>query len=98
MQPVPGRLYTLPFLDEYPVFPAATIRKEPSYSVDDWFKFIILNTDYLYHTTVWTITDPSGQSNEYQQAEGCVRLTQEGEYKIVAKTPYESITTYIVVQ
>lgn len=98
MQPVSGRLYTLPFLDEYPVFPAANILKESSYSVGDWFKFILINTDYIYDTTVWTITDPSGKSSEYQQAEGCVRLTQEGEYKIVAKTPYESITAYIVVQ
>lgn len=98
MQPVPGRLYTLPFLGEYPVLPAATIQKDPSYSVGDWFKFIIINTDYLFDTAVWTVTDPSGKSTDYQQAEGSIRLLEEGEYKIVAKTSKEKITTYIVVQ
>ena len=70
---------------EVPMTPTAFIRKADSYKKGDYFDFQLMNNNFPYAGTIWTITDPAGTVKVYPQSEGAVKLTQSGKYKIVAE-------------
>ena len=90
---------------ELPVIPAAFIKTKADYDQYDYFEFELLNNDYLYAGTVWTITEPDGTINiGLAQSSREFQLTQVGTYKIEAAVAptvgdpvVETITTYITV-
>ena len=92
-------------LNELPLVPAAFIKKKnTSYKQNDWFVFELINNDYLYAGTVWTITDPDGTQVVKQQSDKEFQFTKTGQYKIEAATAstagsavIEKIVTYITV-
>jgi len=72
-------------LNALPVMPVAFIKTEDSYDVNDWFTFELMNNDYVYAGTKWTITAPDGTVTEnIAQSQRWFQLTQSGEYKIQA--------------
>ena len=75
---------------ELPLMPAAFIYREASYSVGDYFDFLLRNNNFAYAGTIWTITYPSGKVVYYPQGEGMIRLTEAGTYKVVAEIRTES--------
>ncbi len=83
-------------LTEAPVFPAAFIRAEASYHVNDYFYFRLTNHDYTYANAVWTITDPSGETTVCNQADDRFPLTKAGKYKIKV-TPVKDGETIVAV-
>lgn len=89
--------FTGAFLDEMPVFPAAMIRLEPSYSVNDIFYFHLINNDYTYPDAVWHITAPSGQTTDYPQSYQAIRLSEKGKYTVKVTTEKETIVAKITV-
>ena len=90
---------------ELPVIPAAFIKTKADYDQYDYFEFELLNNDYVYAGTVWTITEPDGTINiGLAQSSREFQLTQVGTYKIEAAVApavgdpvVETITTYITV-
>ena len=81
---LPGPIATA--ISAWPLTPAAFIKTESSYSLNDWFVFELMNNDYIYPKTTWTITDPDGQTTTYQQSDKEFQLTKTGKYKIQAAT------------
>lgn len=85
-------------LTSLPIFPAAFIKTEASYSVGDYFVFQLTNHSYQYDTATWTVTEPGGTSSDYTMEDYHVKLTSVGEYKITVSTPgQEKITAFITV-
>ena len=90
---------------ELPVIPAAFIKTKADYDQYDYFEFELLNNDYVYAGTVWTITEPDGTINMgLAQSSREFQLIQVGTYKIEAAVApavgdpvVETITTYITV-
>lgn len=89
--------WTGSFIDELPVFPAAMIKTEDYYAVGDYFYFELINNDYTYSKAVWNVTSPSGMSNQYQQSDKVVKLTEKGTYTIKVYTGVENIVSTIIV-
>lgn len=90
---------------EWPLVPTAFIKTKASYSQNEWFPFELMNNDYRYAGTVWTITDPQGITQVKNQSDYEVQLTKTGTYKIEAATAktdggsvIETIVTYINVE
>ena len=81
---LPGPIATA--ISAWPLTPAAFIKTESSYSLNDWFVFELMNNNYIYPKTTWTITDPDGQTTTYQQSDKEFQLTKTGKYKIQAAT------------
>ena len=99
---LPGPVGTA--IAEWPLMPATFIKTEATYSQNDYFSFELMNNDYLYAGTVWTITDPDGTSVVKQQSDKEFQLTMSGTYKIQAAVAEkvgdplkETIVTYITV-
>ena len=93
------------YVSELPVYPAAFIKTKNSYAVGDIFEFALMNSDYHYAGTVWTITKPNGSSVNLVQNIGAFRLDAPGTYKIeaavaleVGYSVIETLVTYINVQ
>ena len=90
---------------ELPVMPAAFIKTDAEYNVNDYFQFELMNNDYVYAGTVWKITAPDGTiTSNLAQSTREFKLTQTGTYKIEAAVKatvggalVETITTYITV-
>ena len=83
-------------LAELPVYPFAFIKREASYSKNDYFVFALTNHGYRYGDAVWTVTPPEGEPQNYSQNDHQVQLTQVGVYKISCTTPNkETVVTYI---
>ena len=81
-----------------PIFPAAAIKKNTSYSVGDYFVFELTNNDYTYQNSTWKITAPDGTTTQYNMDDYHVQLTAAGDYKISCTTPdQETVVTYITV-
>lgn len=89
--------YVGSFLDELPVFPAAMIEVEASYSVGEAFYFRLTNNDYTYPKAVWHITAPSGQTKDYLQSDHAIRLSERGKYTVKVDTGKETIVATITV-
>ena len=93
-------LFALPF------FPAAAIKKAPSYHVNDYFVFEVFNNSYVHHSSRWRITRIGGESQEYSLDDYHAQLTEAGEYKIEATiydaddptVKVEKLVTYITVK
>ena len=89
---------------ELALMPAAFIYVKDSYSVGDYFQFVIYNYNSKYETTTWTVTSPSGTKATYSQADREFQLSQTGRYKISAAlstgngTATENVVTYIDVK
>ena len=89
---------------ELALMPAAFIYAKDSYSVGDYFQFVIYNYNSKYETTTWTVTSPSGTKATYSQADREFQLSQTGRYKISAAlstgngTATENVVTYIDVK
>ena len=91
---------------ELPVMPAAFIKTDAEYNVNDYFQFELMNNDYVYAGTVWKITAPDGTiTSNLAQSTREFKLTQTGTYKIEAAVKatvggalVETITTYITVK
>jgi hypothetical protein len=81
---LPGPIATA--ISAWPLTPSAFIKTESSYSLNDWFVFELMNNNYIYPKTTWTITDPDGQTTTYQQSDKEFQLTKTGKYKIQAAT------------
>ena len=84
---------------ELPVFPAAFIKTEASYSLNDWFEFALKNHADPYAGTIWTITDPSGNAVTMKQSEQEFQFTKKGTWKVeaaVAATEGGTVTETIV--
>jgi len=81
---LPGPIATA--ISAWPLTPAAFIKTESSCSQNDWFVFELMNNNYIYPKTTWTITDPDGQTTTYQQSDKEFQLTKTGKYKIQAST------------
>ena len=102
---VAARALDCNFVSELPVFPAAFIKTESTYSVGDIFPFALFNHDVPYAGTVWIITKPDGSKAVYEQlVDGHMELTQSGTYKIEAAVAQaagasteQTIVTYITV-
>ena len=84
-------------LAELPVYPFAFIKREASYSKNDYFIFALTNHGYRYGDAVWTVTPPEGEPQNYSQNDHQVQLTQVGDYKISCTTDNETVVTYITV-
>jgi len=90
---------------ELPVMPAAFIKTEATYKVGDYFQFQLMNNDYQYLGTNWTITLPdNGLTALYAQSDREFYLAQPGTYKIEAAVApaegdpvVETLVTYITV-
>lgn len=86
-------------VSEWPLMPSAFILTESSYSVGDAFFFRLINYNRLYIGTKWTIIDPDGQSNTYDQLDDWFELTKPGKYKIeaaIAEDIDEEVTETVV--
>ena len=70
---------------EWPLMPSPFIHRANSYSVGDYFDFMLKNNNFVYSGTIWKITDPSGVTRSYPHSDGAIRLTKSGTYKIVAE-------------
>lgn len=88
-----------------PLVPAAFIRTEESYHVNDSFCFQLINYDALYAGTVWTITEPDGNRIRIKQSFESYRLTQTGKYRVEAAIApsegadtVEHLVTFITVE
>ncbi|MBO4625421.1 MAG: C10 family peptidase [Bacteroidales bacterium] len=81
---------------EIPIYPAAFIKTEASYSTGDYFYFRLTNHNYSYADAAWIITDPSGNTTKWVQREDRFQLTKSGKYTIKV-TPYEGAETIVVV-
>lgn len=89
---------------QWPLMPVSFIKTTATYSQNDWFTFELMNIDYVYPGTVWTITDKDGNVTVKQQSDYEVQLTNTGTYKIEAATAktvggavVERLVTYITV-
>lgn len=81
-----------------PFFPAAAIKKNASYSVNDYFVFELTNSSYLLEKTDdWGVTTPGGTTTHYTTDDYQVQLTESGEYKITCTTAQETLVTFITV-
>ena len=93
------------FVSELPVYPAAFIKTEDTYTAGDMFEFVLMNNDLPYAGAVWTITKPDGSSIDVEQAVGAFLLDVAGPYKIQAAVAptvggavVETLVTYVDVQ
>ena len=80
-----------------PFFPAAAIKKKPSYVVGDLFVFELTNHTYDYSSSAWTVTTPEGVTSSYSMTSDAVLLSEVGDYKITCTTDEETVVTYITV-
>lgn len=92
-------------VNEWPLVPVAFIKTEDHYYQNNWFQFKLMNIDYVYAGTTWTITDEDGNVTVKKQSDYEVQLTKTGTYKIEAATAktdggsvIETIVTYINVE
>jgi Peptidase C10 family. len=92
-------------INEWPLIPSAFIKKKAAYHQYDWFDFELMNNDYIYKGTTWTITEPDGTQVVKPQSDCEFQLTKTGQYKIQAATAMkvggdviEKIVTYINVE
>ena len=90
---------------EWPLMPAAFIKTEATYNLNDYFAFELMNNDCLYAGTVWTFTDPSGNTVTKDQSEQEIQLTKKGTWKVEAavaayegEAVTETIVTHIIVK
>ena len=97
-----GQASTVVFV--LPVYPAAFIKTADSYSQNDWFEFALKNHAKPYVGTVWSFTDPSGNTVTKNQSEGEFQFTKKGTWKVEAAVApaegdavVETIVTYIKV-
>lgn len=81
---------------EVPVFPAAFIKTDASYSRNSYFYLRLTNQDYTYGNAVWTITDKDGVKTVLKQSEDRFQLTKSGKYTIQV-TPVEGGETIVTV-
>ena len=103
-EPIKGRIDGS-VVSELPIMPAAFIKTDAEYNVNDYFQFELMNNDYVYAGTVWKITAPDGTiTSNLAQSTREFKLTQTGTYKIEAAVKatvggalVETITTYITV-
>lgn len=86
------------YVSELPVYPAAFIKTKNSYAVGDVFEFKLMNSDYHYAGTVWTITKPDGSSVNMAQNIGAFQLKDVGTYKIQAAVAIEVGPAYPVIE
>ena len=91
-------------LNSLPLIPAAFIKADASYSVNDYFPLVLKNYDYVYAGTVWTFTKEGGSAVIVDQADREFQFTEAGTYKIEAAVKesatgavVETITTYVTV-
>lgn len=84
-------------VEEAPVFPAAFIKTEASYSRNDYFYFRLINHDYTYDDAVWTIRDKDGVVTTCSQSQERFQFTKSGKYtiKVKPKDGGETIVTVI---
>ena len=81
-----------------PYFPAAAIKKNASYSVNDYFVFELTNNNYMYSSSTWTVTTPGGTTSTYTTDDYRVQLTEAGDYKITCTTTgEETVVAFITV-
>ena len=80
-----------------PFFPAAAIKKKPSYVVGDLFVFELKNHLYDYSASTWTVTTPEGVTSSYSMTSDAVLLSEVGDYKITCTTDEETVVTYLTV-
>ena len=87
-------------VSEWPLMPAAFIKTEESYSVNDYFTFALTNHDCRYAGTKWTFTDPDGNTTgPLKQSQQEFQFTKKGTWKIeaaVAPTKSGAVTETIV--
>lgn len=86
-------------ISEWPLMPAAFIKTEATYNLNDYFAFELMNNDCLYAGTVWTFTDPSGNTVTKNQSEQEFQFTKKGTWKVeaaVAPAEGEAVTETIV--
>ena len=81
---------------EIPIYPAAFIKTEASYSKGDYFYFRLTNHDYSYTEAVWTFTDKDGIVTSCDQRDDRFQLTKSGKYTIKV-TPYDGAETIVAV-
>ena len=91
-------------ITQLPVYPAAFIQTADTYKLNDWFAFELKNHTGLYDGTVWSFTDPDGNTITKNQSDFEFQFTKKGTWKIkaaVAPAPgdpvTETIVTYITV-
>lgn len=92
-------------IDELPLMPAAFIKTDPPYNTgtNSSFKFMLMNNDFAYQGTIWTITH-GNTTVQLPQSALEYKFPESGTYKIeaaVAKTlggeVVENLVTYIEV-
>lgn len=91
---------------EWPLVPAAFIKTEDSYNVNDYFTFALMNNDCRYAGTQWTFTDPNGNTTgPLKQSQQEFQFTKKGTWKVEAAvaatdggTVTETIVTHITVK
>ena len=107
-KPIKGRIDGT-VISELPIMPAAFIKTEASYKVNDYFLLQLVNHDYAYDATKWTITKTGSVTPVVlNQSDKEYQFTETGTYKIeaaVAETPtsgdpvvVETIVTYVEVK
>lgn len=72
------------FVEELPLTPAAFIKTDGSYATGDLFQLKLKNYGNPYAGTIWTFTDPDGETTTVNQSVGDYRFTKAGTYKIAA--------------
>ena len=71
-------------VEEMPLTPAAFIQTKGTYDEGDRFQLKLKNYGSPYAGTIWTFTDPDGNTTTVNQSVGDYRFTQAGTYKIAA--------------
>ncbi|MBR3527776.1 MAG: C10 family peptidase [Bacteroidales bacterium] len=102
-EPIKGRIDGS-VVSELPIMPAAFIKTAATYKVNDYFVFQIMNCDYAYDATVWTITKTGSVTPVVlNQSDKEYQFTETGTYKIEAAvapnggTVVETLVTYVEV-
>ena len=102
-EPIKGRIDGS-VVSELPIMPAAFIKTAATYKVNDYFVFQIMNYDYAYDATVWTVTKTGSVTPVVlNQSDKEYQFTETGTYKIEAAvapnggTVVETLVTYVEV-
>ena len=106
-EPIKGRIDGT-VVSELPIMPAAFIKTAAAYNVNDYFVFQLMNHDYAYDATKWTIIKTGSVTPVVlNQSDKEYQFTEPGTYKIeaaVAETPasgdpvvVETLVTYVEV-
>ena len=96
---VPNECTPSQIITQLPVYPAAFIQTADTYKLNDCFAFALKNHAGLYDGTVWTFTDPEGNTITKQQSDFEFQFTKKGSWKIkaaVAPAPGDPVTETIV--